>query len=198
MYICHLFFFPITIEHGSQIYLIPHISSISESLSACSSLQCRWQAPCSSCASCCLLSRWAKATRTRRTRTNLSSATFAILSKIQIVDQKIPRWLRKKDFIEEDAYIFYTRVATKKTNTQRWPFAFFRNQFSHLVYGVAPSTNCKQISAAISPLIQKAEYLSAMRIPHIYIQNTLQFPSNFRSLYPKHPFLHQKRCMAQN
>ena len=107
------FFFPITIEHESQIYHILHISSISESLSACSSLQCRWQAPCSSCASCCLLSRWAKATRTRRTRTNLSSATFAILSKIQIVDQKIPRWLRKKDFIEEDAYIFYTRVATK-------------------------------------------------------------------------------------
>ena len=176
------FFFPITIEQGSQIFLILHISSISESLAACSSLQCRWQARWSSCASCCLLSRWVKATGTRRTQTTLSSAMFAILLKIQIVDQKIPRWFRKKDFvfIEKDVYI-YTRVATKKTNSQRWPFIFFVTRFPIWfleLHWIQTVNNFQQQSVHL--------YKKPNIYPHIYKTPKTPF------LAPKMIFMHRK------
>ena len=65
---------------------------------------------------------------------------------------------------------------------------FFRNQISHLVFGVALNTNCKQFSAAISPPIQKAEYLSA------YIQNT----QNTLSCAKNDIHASEMVCMAQN
>ena len=77
---------------------------------------------------------------------------------------------------------------------------FFRNQISHFFMGlhrIQLVNNFEQQSVHLSKKLNI--------YPHIYKKKTLQFPSNFRSLYPKHPFLRKNDiyasemvCRAQN